>query len=485
MHSMPRFSLLILPLLLLLGSQLPAQTNDVPVGYPQISHGSWASVGESAYAPVRLPPVAPVHTLWPGDHALPLAATPVTDANVEAVSYAFADGCLPAEKPGFGLGSFRVVPYGAFWADMIYASRATVPGAFTLWVASREVEGEGRFTIDARRSRFGFNVAGPNIPYFDDAASSGQLEIDFQGDFVIENRASVLLRHAYWQVKNDRYRLLVGQYWDVISPLIPHTVNYSVGWTAGNIGFRRTQFRAERYLNVSDNLLITLQGSLNQDIVPDFPTDPGIRREPTDWPVIEGRIAMTLGQRNACVKPVTVGVSGHVGETGFDFLTPGPPPLSLPPEDDARFKEWSFNVDVYLPISERMGFQGEFFTGANLSAFLGGIGQGVCPCVRKPIRSTGGWAEIWYDFTPYLHGHIGAGIDDPNNNDSLLGRTYNHFIFANVMYDITDKLVTGFEVTSWKTLYQEERAGLIPPSQLTPSAPGEAITLDWMIKYGF
>lgn len=382
-------------------------------------------------------------------------------------------------------GSFQLVPYGFFAADMIYATQRTNIGAYTTYVYSRQDQDEDAFTIDARRSRLGLELTGPRIARLGDAESSGRVEIDFFGEFISENRASVLLRHVYWEVKNDEFRLLLGQTWDVISPLYPETLNYAVGLLAGNIGYRRTQFRAERYFNFSDTFQATLQGSLSQDIIADFPTDPGVRREASDWPVVQGRAALTFGPRGEDDHPVVFGCSGHIGETGFDFLTAGPPPLNLPPQDDARFRTWSFNADLHAPIGDRFGFQGEFFTGANLSAYLGGIGQGVCPCLRVPIRSTGGWSEIWYDWTPQLHSHAGFGLEDPNDKDSLLGRAYNQFIFSNLVFDVSEELSTGIEVTYWRTLYHEERAGQIPADQLSPSAPGEAVVIEWMVKYAY
>jgi hypothetical protein len=143
------------------------------------------------------------------------------------------------------------------------------------------------------------------------------------------------------------------------------------------------------------------------------------------------------------------------------------------------------NVDLVAPLGPFWGVQGEFFTGADLSAFLGGIGQGVCPCLRVPIRSTGGWLEVWSDWPPRWHIHAGAGVDDPVDDDLLLGRSYNQFVFTNVSYDITDRLTTGVEVAYWKTLYQEVRAGQIPDEDLAPSEPGRAVVIDWMMKYGF
>lgn len=384
-------------------------------------------------------------------------------------------------KAAWRVGDLSVTPYGAFWGDMIYASSRVSPGAFTLFVFSREIDGEDSFVIDARRSRFGVNVQGPE--FGSDTASHGQLEVDFHGNFVTENRASVQLRHAYWELTGLTFRLLVGQTWDVISPLVPGTLDAGFGYFGGNIGFRRTQFRAERFVELADSTLL-LQGSLNQDIVADFPNDPGVVREPVDWPVLQARVALATGARDDPFA-ATVGFSGHLGETGFHFETAGPPPLNLPPQNDVRFPTWSLNLDARLPLTERCGVQGELFTGANLSAFVGGIGQGVCPCLRVPIRSRGGWCDVWYDWTPRLHSHVGFGLDDPIDRDSLIGRTYNHFLFANLSYDVTDRLLTGLEVAWWKTLYHDTRGGQIPNDQLMPREPGEAFVVDWTVKYGF
>lgn len=380
--------------------------------------------------------------------------------------------------------NFQIVPYGSFWANMLYATERTNPGPFTLFVPSAGVQGEDAFTIDARRSRFGLNVTGPDVPVVGGLSSGGRVEVDFLGEFVNENQAQARIRHVYLELQNEQHRFLVGQTWDVISPLNPRTLNFSVGWLGGNIGFRRAQFRYERHGELSESTAWSLASSLNQEITPDFPTDPGIVRESGNYPVVELRLGVTreLADRE---RPLELGVSAHIGETGFDFLRPGPPPLLLPPLDDARFETWSYNVDIAIPVTERLHLQGEFFQGKNLSPFLGGIGQGVCPCTRSAIGSLGGWADAQYTWNDWLTTAVGYGVDDPRDDDFLLGRTSNQFLFTNALLHLTDALTTGVECTFWRTLYQDQRAGQVAPSELIETEPGESVTIDWMVRYDF
>jgi len=383
------------------------------------------------------------------------------------------------KKLAWTKGDFTIVPYGYLWASMIYETDRTFPGAYTLFVPSRDKEGEDAFIIDARRTRLGMNVAGPRIPLLNCAESGAKVEIDFHSSFIVENKPGILLRHAYWEAKDETFRLLVGQTWDVISPLYPNTLMYSVAWAAGNIGYRRAQFRLERYLACSDRVLLTVQGSLNQDIVSDLNATAGVDREPVDWPVVEGRTAITLGPRGPNCLPITFGVSGHIGEQGFDFLNNSGAPNFLPPADDARIGTWSLGADVHIPLTSRLGVQGEFFYGENLGTFLGGIVRGVCPSRRDGIRSVGGWAELWYDWTPRLHSHFGFTIDDPVDGDLLTGRKYNHQIFGNMSYDVTKHLNTGLEISSWKTLHKGDNPG--DPDL----SPGESVRFEFVVRYGF
>jgi hypothetical protein len=177
---------------------------------------------------VRLPPVISQATF----------SSPVTPASPLPV----ATGPPPFTDEGLAWrkGEYLIVPYGIGWLNTAYETSRTVTGAFVLFVLPGDVQGDPSFIVNARATRLGFDVTGPMIL---GAETAGRIEFDFHGQAETENRTGVLLRHAYGEFKTPTSRFVAGQTWDVISPLLPTTVNYGVGWAAGNIGYRRAQVR--------------------------------------------------------------------------------------------------------------------------------------------------------------------------------------------------------------------------------------------------
>jgi hypothetical protein len=406
-------------------------------------------------APVRLPSI----------DATPAAmeAAPAPAANPEEF-FTLQELRGEMKKFAWKKGDFSIVPYGILWGNMVSSTERTSPGSYTLFVQSASLQPESEFIIDARNTRLGIDVSGPQIPCLDCANSGGKVEIDFQNSVLsTENKGTLLLRHAYAEVKNEEFRLLFGQTWDVVSPLYPGMLMYSVGWDGGNIGYRRAQLRGERFLAFSDTSLATAQLSANQTVFEDGTTD--IRGETPNWPIMEGRVAWTVGERGKGARPTTVGLSGHIGDEQQDYKVV---------DRNRQNRTWSGNIDFRMPITERLGFQAECFTGENLGAFLGGIGQGINPVTLAGIRSSGGWCEIWYDWTPTFHSHVGYSIDDPVNADVQFAgaKTYNQFFFGNISYDMTKNFLVGLEVSSWKTIYYDLR-------------PGDSVRCEFVAKYGF
>jgi len=102
------------------------------------------------------------------------------------------------------------------------------------------------------------------------------------------------------------------------------------------------------------------------------------------------------------------------------------------------------------------------------------IGTTTTPGTRDPIRSTGGWVDVWYDWTPRLHSHVGYSIDDPLDKDVTVGRVYNSFCFANVSYDVTSKFLVGLEVMPWRTFWKGNNYN-----------NGESVYTGFTAKYNF
>ena len=360
-------------------------------------------------------------------------------------------------------GEHTLIPYGIGWLNVAWDSERTNNGAFTFFVFSKDIEGKPGFTTNARATRLGLDLTGPPIQ---GAEYRGKVEIDFFGSAQTENRAGVLLRHAYGEFRTDTWRLLGGQSFDVIAPLNPSMLNYTLGYAAGNIGYRRAQVRYERFLYPSETTLITLQSAFARSIVTDFVTDTELEGHDAGWPTIEARGAMALGTPWAGQKQPEIGLSGHIGQEAVDFQVP---PIAL----DVPFTSWSANLDVHLPLSERWGVQGELFWGDVLGTFLGGINQGIDPITRRKIRSRGGWAEVWFQASDTWHFHAGCGLDDPLDGSLSAGRrSRNQVYYANAVYRFTELFDVGLEVSWWETEY----IGL---------AAGRALRVESVARYRF
>jgi hypothetical protein len=412
----------------------------------------------------RLPPIDQEIEQASAAAAVPNAAEP---GAAEPQYYTFNELKGEMKKFTWTMGDFKITPFGYIACSGVYETEKSVTGEYTLYVISPDVQGEDGFYVDAKASRFGLDLAGPSVPWLADAKLGGRLEFDFEGPFINSNQGTILFRQGYIEAKNEDYRILVGQAWEVMSPLYPMMLLYVPGSGGGNLGYRKAQVRGERYYHLSDELLLTCQGALTGNVVWDFTGDPYIEGQHTGWPILEGRVATTVGERQGPgARPVTIGFSGHIGQQEFDFHPP------LDPVDDLVRQTWSANIDFCWPITSRLNFQLEAFTGSNLGAYMGGVLQGIDRETHRAIRSRGGWFDFGYRWTDQWHTHAGYSIDDPINGDLTSGRTYNHFIFGNVMYDVTKNFLLGLELSSWKTLWVDQR-------------PGNSLRCEFMVKYGF
>ena len=313
-----------------------------------------------------------------------------------------------------------IQPYGYFKFDMSYDSDLMSVGNFARWATPNSGDAIPTTSITAKQSRFGMNINKGDI--------SGKLEIDFYGVGSAENKGGVLFRKAYAEAKLANLTIRAGQDSDVISPLVPSTINYPVAWWAGNIGYRRPMlklFGSHKTINWTLALARNIGGDLNGDGIDDGSA--GI------LPEVQGRLAITL------LKNYTVGLSGHIAQ--MDTLG-----------EEGKYKSWSANLDLNLKITPKITLSGEAFLGTNMAAYLGGIANAS---TYNGIDTQGGWVNLKIKPNAKHSLSTGFSMDDPCDcelNDGA--RSKNIMFFANIYHDILDGFLVGFEISYWSTEYK-------------------------------
>ncbi len=346
--------------------------------------------------------------------------------------------------------------YGYLKFDASYDSARTDAGNFARWVISESLnDNDDQFNTTANQSRFGLHFQGPD---FGSAETSGRAEVDFYGGGA-ENKANLMMRHAYARIDwpESELTLIAGQTADVISPLVPSTVNYPVGWWAGNIGYRRPQLQMRKGFAVSDSTRLEFQSALSRTIGDRNPFGPGDTGEDAGFPTMQSRLAYQFPFLTD--KQTILGVSGHWGEEEYDIMNTG---------SNRKFDTWSVNVDLTLPLLEKLALKGEYFYGENLDAYLGGIAQGIRHIdldgnpangnefPLESIASHGGWTALSLGpFGDFLF-NVGATIDSPFNDDlNPNARSQNMSIFGNTFYSVNEAIMLGLELSYWETKYRD------------------------------
>jgi len=344
--------------------------------------------------------------------------------------------------------SLDVNLYGYIKLDTAWDLARTDAGDFARWVESEQGRvDDGQFNVTAKQTRLGLKFKGPES---DGLKTSGRIEIDFYGGGT-ENKPVPMLRHAYMVLDwpTERFSILAGQTSDVFSPLNPETLNYSVQWWAGNIGYRRPQVRLTKVFKLADDVDLKLEGAVARTIGRDGPFDPGDTGEDRCLPGIQGRTSLTFPL--FAPKPTTVGFSGHFAIEEYD----------LDAADTHReLESWSANLDVTQPITTWMEIKGELFTGQLLDPYLGGIGQGVSATTVRGLASCGGWLAVC--LTPWKQWtfNVGASVEALDKGEVAAdARTVNRTIWGNVLYSITDHASVGFELSNWHTDYKGRSPG--------------------------
>ncbi len=351
---------------------------------------------------------------------------------------------------------YEVDIYGRFKTDAAYDDSRVRTGNYMSWIESEtNKKNDNEFDLTANESRIGIKIRSLTR---EETNTSGRFECDFYGGGA-ENKSLFMLRHLYMKIEfSSGFEVLAGQTSDVISPLVPETLNYPVAWWAGNIGYRRPQMRVSKGLVLGgDNLLI--QAALARPIGRNDFMNTANRDSGSDSGVPHLQVRGAWDTKLFKDQPATLGISAHRGREEYDLNVTG---------DAEHYATWSFNLDFKTEITGRWGLKLEAFVGKNLDAYLGGIGQGINLLKRKEIADRGGWLDLCHRFDQHLRFNLGYSIDQPdkddlNNND----RKENTSLFANALYQINQSTLVGLELSRWETDYVNQEKGNNSRAQLS------------------
>jgi hypothetical protein len=343
--------------------------------------------------------------------------------------------------------------YGYIKLDAAYDDSRTSVGNYGRWVESEGVRrDDDQFSMTVNQTRLGLNITGPTLHGL---KTSGKVEIDFYGAGAAENKPEPLLRHAYLNAEwlDYHFSVLAGQTSDIISPLGMPTLNYTVGWWQGNIGYRRPQIRLTEDLPLGGSWRLKLEAGPTRTITDrkfffTASTDPA-SGDDAGFPTMQGRAS--LGFPVGGGRTGTIGVSGHWGQEEQHVAAAS---------GDREIRTWSANADVRVPVTKWLLLQGEAFIGENLDMYLGGIGQGFNTNTFQTVKSRGVWAAATFDPHPKWQFNLGGGIDDPDDEElPANGRTYNSVIFVNGTYFFTANFSMGLEAAYLHTGYKGQADG--------------------------
>ena len=345
----------------------------------------------------------------------------------------------------------KVRLYGKIKFDAATDTARTSTGNFARWVNSEDGnEKDTQFNMTANETRFGLDFDGPNTETLE---TSGKIEFDMYGNGT-ENSPEPRIRHAYMKLNwpKKKFSILAGQTWDVISPLHPNTLNYSVQWWAGNIGFRRPQIRLTKVCSLGDKVDLKLEGALTRTIGHTSGFDPGDTGEDAGFPTSQGRASISFPGIKG--KKTTIGASGHFGMEEYDTNAQ---------DSHMEAYSWSGNLDVNLPVCDWLSFKAEGFYGQDIDAYVGGIGQGidVQGTSVTELRSMGGWVAANIKANDNWQFNVGVNGEFIDNRGKMTDgiRTANSAIFGNAIYKINSNAFVGFELSSWNTQYKAMENG--------------------------
>jgi hypothetical protein len=346
-----------------------------------------------------------------------------------------------------GSADVDFTPYGYIKLDASFDSALTNDGNY-VYVVLPYADGEeqSEFNMTAKQTRVGMSFKGGGSDAVD---LSGVIEFDFYGGGG-ENKPNPMLRKAYMVWKTEHADVLAGQTSDVISPIVPTTLNYIVLWKSGDIGYRRPQIRLAKVVEVGGGSQMGFEVAATRSM--------GLQEgggEKVGAPAFQGRLSFAT---EIMGYPSAIGVSGLAGREEAAWTD------TLGSTIETELEQSVVAVDVTLPIGHMVTLKGQYFTGKNLAHYLGGVGQGMAVVPSESTRdyelteieASGWWAQLTLKPSSCWQFNVGAGMDDPEIPEGdIAGNQYekNTTYYGNAIWSVAPAASIGAEYSMFETEY--------------------------------
>lgn len=231
------------------------------------------------------------------------------------------------------------------------------------------VAGDGNLYLSATHSRFGFKYAG--TPLANGMSVAAVLEFDFF-DTTTPTQMKPRFRQGYFTLGRKGHSLLLGQAWDLFSPLGPTTLMINgYLWQTGNLGFRHAQVR---YSYAAPRFEVAFSLS-----------DPATKGGwSTQVPVLQSRLGLKLGAGGK----YQLGLSGIYGREDVPYA--GTAFTGDTVDMAGAALDWN------LPLCKHLTLKGEYASGANLAYAMsrGDIYLDAKVPALKGKKSSSFWSEL-------------------------------------------------------------------------------------------
>jgi len=415
-----------------------------------------AADGGKAAAPTA-PPLQLTNVAPRQNPAQPMATTasqqqPTQTAQAQTTR---ATQKAPGPYAAWDKDGVKIIPYGFLIANVNYNSSPLVPGSFAGFAQPDLPINNPQFNISPGNTYLGVDIKWPKIG---DWEINGKVDFDLRGPtpLRVNNIFAPLFINIYGEAKTDRYRLLAGQTYDILTPTLSNSLNiYPAGFQPGRIGFFRPQVRFETYQPISDDFTFIYQGAI-AEAIQTFQVADEVIGDQAGLPDGQSRFALGYGKPDPKDRyhrrPFELGVSGHLGKRSGTQLG-----VVI---TQRKFTTWSGSIDLGFKIGGKLRFDAEFFGGSVLGDYAAGVVQTFNPERLVSIRAAGGWAQLTYDINDKWQINAAYGRDDPFNRDLAPGqRSFNQMGFGNFFYRITPRLWLATEFSRWRTNWVGLHAG--------------------------